>query len=202
MKARVGLAAALLLLGAACGESREAVAPAADVAAPAEDAGMAIDPAKARVFLTFQAKMLEVAQKMYARGAELEAHVQTGRYDGKDGVGDAAQQLDELREELGLSESDVSSLSEIAAGVLARGAGTALSAQVAELEKSLDALPPEQRGEAENALRELREMKGSIVDMKDARARYGDAIVDAMLALEPELRSQYRLLAGGELAQP
>jgi hypothetical protein len=201
VKARVVLASVLLLFGAACGESRDDATPAvssADVAAsgesdvhpdagaPAEAIAGPIDPSKAKAFLTFQEKLIPLLQSSGKDGDGLDESLQKGELEA----------LDKVRAELGLSQYEVTSLSEIEAALFARGSGEAMVAQIAELEKSLDGLPAEQRGEAEKALREMREMKANIVDVKEARAKYGDAIVDAMLALEPELRSQFRGIVG------
>jgi hypothetical protein len=206
----------LLLMGVSCGdaqdESSESSDGAADVASPAEsdvadaDASSAgpsltLDPSKAKAFVSYQDKMRPFLEKLKADGTELQTRSDKGDYEGVVGgvramndwsskIGTHVQEIDKLRDELGLTEEEVTALSEIELGIFARASGTALQEQAAELEKSLASLPAEQRSEIEQGLEELR----ALVNMTEVRAKYGDAIVDAMLALEPELRRHYDVL--------
>jgi hypothetical protein len=208
----------LLLATVACNDSAEETVaePAADVASsaesdvgdsPLEEEATPIDPSKARAFLAFQEKLVAFWLGIINDSIELGERSLDGDYGGRGVLGNVrafngwwnttgakAEALEKMRDELGLSAYDVASLSEIEEVIFLRLSDASFDEQVAEFEKSLEGMAPEQRSEAEKTLEEFREAKDDLVGLKGARAKYGDAIVDAMLALEPELRRQYEAL--------
>ena len=105
------------------------------------------------------------------------------------------------RKETGLSEAEVTALSEVAGAVMVRNSplNKQIVDQIPTMEKQLAKMPAEARGEYENSIRELKAQIATTMAMKEERDKYGDAVVDAMLAQGPQLEAeQKRLFAGME----
>jgi hypothetical protein len=100
-----------------------------------------------------------------------------------------------------LSEAEVKGFSEVAAAVMVRNSpfNKQLVDQVPTMEKQLAKLPAEARAEYEKSVVDLKAQIATTMAMKAERDKYGDAVVDAMLAQGPQLEAeQKRLFAGME----
>jgi hypothetical protein len=204
---RIVLGSLLLMLAMACGDSAdesssaEPVEPVANLATePAgaldaegdESPGAPLDASKAKAFVTYQEQLipfLKELQKVSAKDGQLDVAVQ-GASDLAGRFGENVEELDSARRAAGLSDADVSALMEIEAGVLSRAAGAGITVQIDELEKSLPTLAPALRPDAQRSLDEMKAMRDGFLNLTELRARYGDAIVDAMIELQPELSRQ------------
>jgi hypothetical protein len=179
----------LMSLCLACGQSAEEMSPGGDSPETVEDvasepdsgtsqpAGAPLDPSKAKAFLSYQEKLLPFLKSMQQPN--------TARF------GENVEALDAAREAAGLSDADVSALMEIEAAVLARSAGSGSAVQIEELEASLETMDSALRPDAERSLDEMKQARDDLMNMTELRAMYGDPIVDAMIALQPELARQF-----------
>jgi hypothetical protein len=107
-----------------------------------------------------------------------------------------------LRAKYGLSDAEVDALGKVAGAVLVREAplSKAVYAQIPQIEAQLAKLPSgvpaEVRSEAEKNLADLKAQKAEAEAMRQERAQFGDAVVDAMLAERERL---LRVLPGGQI---
>lgn len=99
------------------------------------------------------------------------------------------KQLLAVREEVGLTQPELDTLQNLFTLVQANRTikPATMDEKIAEFEQQLGSLPASERGEAVRQVAEMRSFRDNIVDMRDARAAYGDAVVDAMLAAWPQL---------------
>jgi hypothetical protein len=101
-------------------------------------------------------------------------------------------ELDALRASTGLTEEEVKGLSEIGAVITVRDEAlkNRLDKQVVDMKHTLAQTPESARGEAQKSLDNLERMRANVFELKEMRRKYGDAIVDAMLKREAELKRQ------------
>jgi hypothetical protein len=182
--------------------------PAAAAPEPApDDADQPMDAAKAKAFVAYQEKFVPLVEgwkKGLAEGAKKQ---QEGKYNGAVGMvrgyadlqaaAGEADKLEALRKETGLSEDQVTALFDIEAHVLGRNAGVGpqIAAKIEEVTKSIAALPADQRPAAEQSLDELKKLQVEVLELKEEREKYGNAIVDAMIAEQANLVRQSKALA-------
>lgn len=176
--------------------SAEAPAP-PEPAAAEKPAELKLDAAKAKAFVVYQEKMVTFGKNWVKNAAEHNKALKAGEYEGVTGkvaglasvhrIGtEAGQELEAARKAAGLNEEEVAALSEIHGHVIARTmAGEKSAAQVAKMEQSIAALPEARRAEAQKGLSELKAAQERLMSLKEEREKYGDAIVDAMLAEGP-----------------
>jgi hypothetical protein len=179
---------------------------------PAADAPIKLDPAKVQAFIAYKAKdtetQLQAMKTLKEIGKKVDAKKEHGLADGVQMLNDHVEGGKQLeasqaaaRKDTGLSEAEVKALSEVAAAVMVRNSpiNKQLVEQVPTMEKQLAKLPAEVRAEYENRIRELKAQIATTMAMKEERDKYGDAVVDAMLAQGPQLEAeQKRLFAGME----
>ena len=191
---------------AAAAPSEPAPAAAAPEPAP-DDVDKPMDAAKAKAFVAYQEKFLPLVEgwkKGLAEGAKKQ---QAGQYNGAVGAvrvyadlqaaAGEGDKLEALRKETGLSEDQVSALYDIEAHVLGRNAGVGqqIAAKIDEVTKSIAALPADQRPAAEQSLTDLKKLQVEVTELKEEREKYGNAIVDAMIAEQANLVRQSKALA-------
>ena len=186
-----------------------AAAPEADEQ-PAAEAPVKLDPAKAQAFIAYKAKdteiQLQAVRTLKEIGKKVDAKKEHGLADGVEMLNahvEGGKQLGEMqaaaRKATGLSEAEVTALGEVAGAVMVRNSpiNKQLVDQVPKMEAQLAKVPAEARAEYENGLKELKDQIATTMTMKEQRDKYGDAVVDAMLAKGPELEAeQKRLFAG------
>ena len=216
------LALMLLVLCAACAKKPDADVPAelpappsatrdlvdAPAQPPAAGAALALDAAKAKAFVGYQEKLIPLTQQFVRSSAEMKQNAADGKYQGaigtlrgykdfNDRVGGAADQLDAARKASGLTESDVTALMEIEERVLARASAAAarVAEQVDKMEAALASMPQAARVKAQRNLDELKQLQKNVLGMQEMREKYGDGVVDAMIAQESELTRQAKALS-------
>lgn len=156
--------------------------------------GLKLDASKAKAYVTYQEKMIEFHRYFGKAKAEFDKKGKDNQYEGTVGhlrgwkdVADVGGELKkkeaEARKEAGLSEAEVAALGEINEKVVPNVlAGKQVADQIAAREKALAAMPPAQQAQARQQLEEMKKELGDQLGLKEERAEYGDAIVDAMLA--------------------
>jgi hypothetical protein len=178
-------------------------AAAEPAAAPAEDENKPMDASKAKAFVAYQAKLVEImkgAQKIIDEAGKKQ---QAGQYQGVTGTvrgyndlqkfAGQGEKLEAARKAAGLTEDEVTALGEIETHVLVRnadGVATQFKDKIDETTKAIAAMPADQRPAAEQSLAELKKAQAEFMELKEEREKYGNAIVDAMIAVEPELKAQ------------
>jgi hypothetical protein len=155
-----------------------AAEPAAHEAAH-DDVPKRLVAAKATAFVAYQERLIRAMQVSHAGHA-------------------APADLTTARTETGLSEAEVAALGEINARLLTRtkGAGESVEAEVAYLLKALTTTPEAEQASQQKRLIELQKVQADVLELTEMRVKYGDAIVEAMIAQVPELRRQAGLLSG------
>lgn len=188
-----------------------AAQPAAAEPAPAEDEDKPMDASKAKAFVAYQAKLVEFmngAQKMID---EAQKKQQAGQYQGVTGTvrgysdlqkfAGEGEKLDAVRKQVGLTEDEVSALTDIETHLLVRsadGVATQFKDKIEEATKALAAMPADQRPAAEQSLNELKKAQSEFMELKEEREKYGNAIVDAMIAVEADLKAQTKDLQNAQ----
>ena len=169
---------AVFLFCAACHEGGSGTAP--------------VDASKAENFVAYQEKLIPLLRAWVKTSQQSKLNGQVGRYGGG-----FAEKYDGIRKDHGLSEDELHALSEIAAFVAARDGEMKqrFAAQSARMEKVVAAGPADQREAARKRLDALRRVQANVLELREMRERYGDAIVVAMLQREPELKRQRAELA-------
>ena len=177
---------------------------------PASDAPIKLDPAKVQAFIAYKAKDTEIQLQAFKTLQEINKKVDANKEHGvaagmamlNDHV-EGGKQLEAsqaaARKETGLSEAEVKALSQVAGAVMVRNSPSnkQLVDQLPTMEKQLDKMPAEMRAEYEKSIREIKAQVATTMAMKEERDKYGDAVVDAMLAVGPQLEAeQKRLFAG------
>jgi hypothetical protein len=186
-----------------------AAAPEAE-AEPAAEAPVKLDPAKVQAFIAYKAKdtdiQLQAVKTLHEIGAKVEAKKDPGIADGVEMLNahvEGGKQLGDnqaaARKETGLSEAEVTALSEVAGAVMVRNSpiNKQLVEQVPKMEAQLAKVPAEGRAEYENGIKELKAQLATTMAMKEERDKYGDAVVDAMLAKGAELEAEQKRLFDG-----
>jgi hypothetical protein len=178
----------------------------------AADAPLKLEPANVQAFIAYKAKETEIRlqsmKTLQEINKKLDAKKEHGLADGVEMLHDHVEGGKQLvasqaaaRKETGLSEAEVKALSEVAAAVMMRNSPITkqLADQIPTMESQLAKLPAEARAEYENTIREAKAQVATTMAMKEERDKYGDAVVDAMLAQGPQLEAeQKRLFAGIE----
>lgn len=186
--------------------SAAAAEPSAPQPAPAEEARpetKPIDPAKAKSYVAYQNKLIPLQREWIKMSGELNANAKQGKYDGVVGTAQGyqdmknkgvplAEKFEKIRKEAGITEDELSALSEISGILYARNdeLKNRLDTQAAEMEKAIAGLPESEREEATKALTEVKDMRTKIFELKEVRAKFGNGIVDAMIAQEAVLKRQ------------
>jgi hypothetical protein len=140
-----------------------------------------IDASKAESFVAYQEKLIPLEWKW----AKADKPVPV------------TEELDALRASTGLTEKEISGLNEIGALVTVRSETPKkrLDTEVADQGQAVARTPESSRAEAQKSLEHLERMRANVFDLKEMRQKYGDAIVDAMLEQEAELKRQRLELA-------
>lgn len=101
---------------------------------------------------------------------------------------------EKLEKDSGLSEAQIEAMQDLLGSVvLARSmVGEDALAGVRELRKQIDAMPADQRAEAEKTVAEMEKGIEEMRSAKEARERWGDAAVDAVIAEEKTLIAKWK----------
>lgn len=107
------------------------------------------------------------------------------------------ERLEQLRTASGLSERDIKALNEIGALVVVRGEALKdeLSKYIAEQKQAVARAPESARAATQQSLDDLERMRANVFGLEQMRQKYGNAIVDAMLLRESQLKRQQFELA-------
>lgn len=182
--------------------------PAAEDSVPQpSEARVVLDAAKAKAYVGYKKLdvdlQLQNMKNLGAISAKIDAKKEHGFKDSQEMMNDhleagkyVTEQQAANRKQVGLSEGEVKALSEIESGVLLRISPlqTQVASQIPDMEKALASLPPEARAETENNVKELKARHESVMSMKEERDKYGDAIVDAMIAETPLFGAEQKRL--------
>jgi hypothetical protein len=142
---------------------------------------ISIDASKAKSFVVYQEKLILVERK-WAKADKLVP---------------VTAELEAMRASTGLTEKEVTGLHQIATVITVRDQAlkTSLDKQVAEQAHGLTQLPQTERDDAQKSLDNLKRMRANIFELTEMRKKYGDAIVEAMLEQQAELKRQRLELA-------
>lgn len=140
-----------------------------------------IDPAKAKSFVAYQQRLIPL-ERQWAKA---------------DGPVPVNEELDGLRASTGLTEQEIAGLNQIGAVITVRNETLKqrLAKEVREQEQAVARTPEARRPDAQKSLANLERMRANVFDLDEMRQKYGDAIVDAMLEQEVELKRQRLELA-------
>ena len=137
----------------------------------------ALDASKAQSFVAYQEQLIPVERDWAQKhGEPVIVH----------------EKLEQLRTASGLSERDVKALNEIGAVVVVRTEALEqeLSKYIAEQKQAVARAPESARAATQQSLDDLERMRTNVFELKQMRQKYGDAIVDAMLLREAQLKRQ------------
>ena len=102
-------------------------------------------------------------------------------------------ELEALRAATGLSEREVKALNEIGALIIVRGETLKdeITRYIAEQKQAVARAPESARAAAQQSLDDLERMQTNVFELEQMRQKYGNAIVDAMLQREAQLKWQH-----------
>lgn len=135
-----------------------------------------IDGSKAERFVAYQELLIPLERKW----AKAEKPVPV------------TEELVRLLASTGLTEKEVTALHEIGAVVTLRDTALRkhLDEEVAAQERTVARTAESSRADAQQSLENLERMRANLIGMEAMRQKYGDAIVEAMLAQEAKLKRQ------------
>jgi hypothetical protein len=171
--------------------------------------------AKVKAYVVYHQHYLDVLKQYGTRSKEYQAKEKSGQYQGTTGAARNILQLssmgkevkdamDKAQAESRLSDKELSALGELMASAqmqehmqkeVAVVSSAKTAAQIAKYEQIIQSAPAEMREQMKKQLEEMKQAQVAVQDaanMKDMRAKYGDAAVDAMLAAVPELNAQLK----------
>jgi hypothetical protein len=162
---------------------------------PEDSEVLPIDAAKADRFVSYQQQLIPLLREWTKASHESKAKGEVGKYGGG-----FSERYERIREQNGLSEKELPALGEIAALVATRDAGLKerLAQQSSLTEKQMATLPAERREAANKSVEDLRRLGANMLELQELRKKHGDAIVDAMLQRQDELKRQRTELASIE----
>lgn len=202
------VAASALLVFAACKKEQPAPTPAEQPAAPAAEAKEAAEPAEEKIvvdealvekYAAFQKDMIGAIREGMAKSNEA---VKTADKDSTLSqtvavakVADAMGQIDRREKELlakhGLSQAQMEEARELIADVitarmlLKTADGT--EGVIQQMREAVKTMPEDQRAEGEAEVAKMEKEFADTANAADARKKFGDAAVDAVLKHEEEL---------------
>jgi hypothetical protein len=140
-----------------------------------------IDASKAKSFVAYQEQLIPLERK-WAKA---------------NGPVPVTAELEKLRASTGLTDKEITALNEIGAVITVRDEAlkNRLGKEVAAQQQSIAQTPEATRAAAQKSLENLERMRSNVFELKQMREKYGDAIVDAMLEQEAELKRQRLELA-------
>jgi hypothetical protein len=172
---------------------------------------------KVKAFVVYHQRWLDLLRQHGKRAQDYQQKEQAKSHEGVMGAAGALLELNEMgteakaaidkaKAETGLSDQEIGALGELFANAQAQETmqkgveqlkQTDREAQRAQIAKAIESAPPEVRAELKRQVAEqqaqLEQTQAEMVDaasMKEMRAKYGDAAVDAMLAVTPTLKAQ------------
>lgn len=179
-------------------------------------ASLKSDPAgKLKAYLVYHQGWLDMLKGVGKNGEEFKAKEKAGQLEGVTGAArtaamihsagtDVKNALDKAKADSGLSDDEITALNELTTSAQMReqmkqGFAQATSAegkaQMAKLEEFAKSAPADQREEVQKQIEEFKETQVKLqeaVNMTEMRAKYGDAVVDAALAVVPQLNEQMK----------
>jgi hypothetical protein len=140
-----------------------------------------IDASKAKNFVAYQDKLIPLERKWAKAGKSVPV----------------TAELEALRAATGLTEEEVTGLNQIGAVITVRDEELKrrLDREVAAQGQSVTQMPETERAEARKSVDNLKRMRANVFELTEMRQKYGDAIVNAMLEQEAELKRQRLELA-------
>lgn len=198
--------ASLVILGLACSKGpaqkaeRASTRGSANVDGPHAQAEalrptVVLTPAKAKAFVSYMEQFSALWKKWRAdeqkRASKDAGAVRDSSLPAPDPAQAAAlqTQLQEARDKVGLSQPELETLQNLATLVQANRSikPETMDEKITEFAQHVAMLPPSERAEGEQQLAEMRNMRDNVVDMRDARAAYGDDVINTLLAEWPTL---------------
>jgi hypothetical protein len=182
-------------------------------------ASLKADPVgKVKAYVVYHQHYLDVLKQAGSRSKEFKEKEKSGQFEGVTGAARVALQLNSLGSEAkaafdkalaesGLSDPELTVLGGLMGHVqmkqqMQKGAAEVNPAktaeQMAKYEQLIQSAPPEQREAMKKQVEEIKQAQVAMqeaVSLKDERAKFGDATVDAMLAALPELNAQLKQYA-------
>ncbi|HKP64055.1 MAG TPA: hypothetical protein VJV78_45280 [Polyangiales bacterium] len=179
-------------------------------------ASLKSDPAgKLKAYVGYNQRWLDMLKRFGEHSEEYKAKEKAGQHEGVTGFARTALELhglgteaktamDNAKAESGLSDEELTALKELTIQAqmqeqMQKGLEQATSAeskeQVAKLEQFAKTAPADQREQMNKQLEEIKQAQVQMRDManmKEMRAKYGDAVVDATLAVVPQLNAQMK----------
>jgi hypothetical protein len=171
--------------------------------------------AKVKAYVAYHQRWLDMLKQFGEQSKEYKEKEKSGQFEGVTGAvrtavtinslgTEAKTALDKAQAESGLSDQELSDMAELMGNAqmrdqLQKELGQANSAKVAEqiakLEQMVQSAPAEAREEMKQQVEEIKQNQIKMQDMvslKEMRDKYGDAVVEAMLAVVPQLNAQMK----------